>query len=76
MESLPHLDELLVSSFDPDISDNEEEVGAQENADSLGLEPYRFEPFLSGTNGKDSESKTVTITLALAVAATERALTP
>ena len=32
--SLLDLDELLASSFNPDISDNEEEVGGQENADS------------------------------------------
>ena len=37
-DSLLDLDELLVSSFDPDISENEEEVGGQENAKSLGLE--------------------------------------
>ena len=38
MESLTDLDELLSSSFDPDISGNEEEVGRQENVDTLGLE--------------------------------------
>ena len=37
-ESLPDLDEFLAFSFDPDISDNEEEVGGQENADSLGCD--------------------------------------
>ena len=29
---------LLASNFDPDISDKEEEVVGQENADGLGLE--------------------------------------
>ena len=37
-ESLPDLNEFLASRFDPNISDNEEEVGGQENADSWGLE--------------------------------------
>ena len=37
-ESLPDLDEFLDSSFDSDISDHEEEVGGQENADSLRLD--------------------------------------
>ena len=37
-ESLPELHEFLACSFDPDISDNKEEVGGQENADSLGLD--------------------------------------
>ena len=56
-ESLPDLDELLALSFNPDISDNEEEVRGQENADSLGLEPYCFELFWSGTDGEDSEQR-------------------
>ena len=40
MESLPDFDvhEFLVSSFDPDLADNKEKVGGQENADSLGLD--------------------------------------
>ena len=37
-ESLPDLDEFPVSSFDPDLSDNEGKIGRQENADSLGLD--------------------------------------
>ena len=37
-ERLPDLDELLVSSFNPTVSNNDEEVGRQENADSLALE--------------------------------------
>ena len=37
MDSLPDFDECLASSFDPDLSDNENKVGRQENADSLGL---------------------------------------
>ena len=36
-DSLPDLDEFLASSFDPDISD-EDEVGGQDNDDSLGLD--------------------------------------
>ena len=35
---LPDLDELLASSFDPDISDSEEGVRGQENTDSLRLD--------------------------------------
>ena len=37
-ESFPDMDEFLASNFDPDLADNEEEVGGQENADSLGLD--------------------------------------
>ena len=37
-ESLMDLDESLASTFDPDISDNKEKAGGQENADSLGLD--------------------------------------
>ena len=37
MKSLPDLDEFLASSVDPDHSDNEK-VGGQEKADSLGLD--------------------------------------
>ena len=37
-ESLPDLDEFLASIFDPDISDNKEEVWGEENTDSLGLD--------------------------------------
>ena len=36
--SLPALDEFLASSFDSDISDNEEDVEGQEDADSLGMD--------------------------------------
>ena len=63
-ERLPDLeswDDFLVSSFDADIIvDNEDEVEGQENADRLGLEPYRFEPFVEGAqhDDLDSESKT------------------
>ena len=35
---MPDLDKLLAYSFDPDISDNEKEVGGLDNANSLGLE--------------------------------------
>ena len=41
-ESLPNLDEFLAFSIDPNILDNEEEIGGQENADSLGLEFRAF----------------------------------
>ena len=47
-ERLPDLDEFRVSGFHPDLSDNEEKVGGQEDTDTLGLdrlESYRFEPF-------------------------------
>ena len=37
-ENLPDLDELLAFIFHPDNSVNEDEVGRQENADSLGLD--------------------------------------
>ena len=62
-ESLPDLDELLVSSFDPDISDNEEEFGAQENADSLGLElrALLLRAIFVGCRRQGLESETVTI---------------
>ena len=33
-QSLKYLDEFLGFGFDPDLSDNEEKVGEQENADS------------------------------------------
>ena len=65
-ESLPDLDEFLASSFDPDLSDNEKEVGGQENADSLGLDlraPCRFEPLWLGTHDDYSESETVITSL-------------
>ena len=70
---MPNLDELLASSFDQDISDNEEDVGGQENADSLGLElePYQFKPFLLGTKSEDLESDTHGQTLSLAAATAE-----
>ena len=78
LESLPNLDEFLASSFDRDISDNEEEVGVQENADSLGLElralslwaifvRYRWQGFRVRGNHNQ--------TLSLAAAATEGTLT-
>ena len=38
MKSLPDLDEFQMSSFDPDLSNNEKKVGGQENADSLGVD--------------------------------------
>ena len=63
-DSLPN--EFLVFSFDPDISDNEEEVAGEENADSLGMglrALYHFELYLSGTRDEDSGSETVTIRL-------------
>ena len=37
-ESSPDLDEFLASSFDSDTSDNKEEGGGQENADSLEVD--------------------------------------
>ena len=39
VESLSDLDELLVSSFKPDVSDDEKEDAGQVNTDSSGLEP-------------------------------------
>ena len=36
-ESLPHLDEFLTFSFNQDISDNKEEDGEEEDADSLQI---------------------------------------
>ena len=60
---LPDMDELLVPSFHPDISDDEEKVEGQENADSLGLEPRSFESFLLGANGEDSESDSEAVTI-------------
>ena len=63
MDSLPDLDDLLVSSFDANIPNNEEGVGGQEDADSLGLEPNSYEPFLSGGDGADSESNSQTVTI-------------
>ena len=37
-EGLPDFEELLESSFNPDISENEEEVEENDYDDSLGLE--------------------------------------
>ena len=37
-ESLLNMDEFLASSLDPDLANNEEKAGGQENADSLGLD--------------------------------------
>ena len=57
-ERLPHLeslDDLLASSFDVDDEDGVE--GSQKNADSLGLEPYRFKPFVEGAEDEDSDSE-------------------
>ena len=61
VECLPDLESLndfLASSFDADIIvDDEDEVEGQENTDSLGLEPYRFEPFVEGAEHEDSDSE-------------------
>ena len=57
MESSPDLEEFLASSFYPDVSNNEEQAGGQDNEDTLGLEPYHFETFLSGAESEDSESQ-------------------
>ena len=61
-ECIPDLespDDFLASSFDVDDEDEPEAEGSQENIDSLGLEPYRFEPFMEGAKhgGSDSESQ-------------------
>ena len=60
-EWLPHLetvDDFLASSFDADvIVDGEDEMEGQENADSLGLEPYHFEPFVEGAEHENSDSE-------------------
>ena len=56
LPDLESLDDFLASSFDADIIvDHEDEVEGQENAGSLGLEPYRFEPFVEGAKHKDSD---------------------
>ena len=58
LPDLKSLDDFLTSSFDPDIIvDDEDEVEGQENGDSLGLEPYRFEPFVVGAEHEDSDSE-------------------
>ena len=45
-------------AFDADIIvDDEDEVEGQENTDSLGLEPYCFEPFMEGAEHEDSDSR-------------------
>ena len=53
---LESLDDCLASSLD---EDEPEVAGSQDNIDSLGLEPYRFEPFMEGVKhgGSDSESR-------------------
>ena len=43
LSDLESLDDFLASIFDVDDEDGVE--GSQENAGSLGIEPYRFEPF-------------------------------
>ena len=51
-------DDFLASSFDADIIvDDEDEVEGQENADSFGIEPYRFEPFAEGAEHEDLDSE-------------------
>ena len=62
-ERLTDLDKFLASSFDPDISDNEEEVG--ENADSLGLDlrALSLQTIFVGYPLRGFESETVTVRL-------------
>ena len=49
---------LRVDSFDADIIvDDDDEVEGLGNANSLGIEPYRFEPFLEGAEHEDSDSE-------------------
>ena len=55
LPDLESLDDFLASSFD--TNDEDEVEGSQENADSLGLEPYRFEPFVEGAEHEDSNSE-------------------
>ena len=76
-ESLPDLDEFLVSSFNPDVSDKGE-IGEQENAVSVGLDlralslPAIFVGYLRrGFVVRDNHNQTVAI-----AAATEGTLTP
>ena len=52
---LESLDDFLASSFDVDDEDGVE--GSQENADSLGLEPYRFKPFVEEAEDGNSDSE-------------------
>ena len=67
VENLPNLDELLVSNFDPHISDNEEDaegqedVGGQEDADSLGL--FAWSHFCRVPTGRIQSQERVTIRL-------------
>ena len=58
LPDLESLDDFLASSFDADIIvDDKDEVEGQENADSLELEPYCFEPFVEGAKHEDSDSE-------------------
>ena len=55
LPDLESLDDFLAFSFD--INNEDEVEGSQENADSLGLEPYLFEPFVEGAEHEDSDSE-------------------
>ena len=55
LPDLESLDDFLASSFDVDDEDGVE--GSQENADSLGLEPYHLKPFVEGAEDEDSDSE-------------------
>ena len=55
LPDLESLDDFLASSFG--VDDEDEVEGSQENTDSLGLEPYRFKPFMEGAEDGDSDSE-------------------
>ena len=58
LPDLESLDDFLASSCDADIIvDDEDEVEGSENTDSLGIEPYCFEPFMEGAKHEDLNSE-------------------